>query len=192
MLQLHPLGILLAFVFAVSISSLFLWMFRVPPNLPLSVVKVRRSVSAVRKILVPVIEAIPSERAVELACRLSHDQNAQIVLAHVIVVPYTLALDVAMPDRERVAREAITLGYAIAQRYGSPARQRTIRHRNAAEGILQLAREEEVDAIVLGVGVKPRVPGEWGRTSSEILRRAPCEVIVDKMPLTTEQTTLAA
>jgi nucleotide-binding universal stress UspA family protein len=192
MVQLHPLGILLAFVFAIAVSSLFLWMFRMPPVLPLSVIKVHRSVTALRKILVPVVEAISSERAVELACRLGHDQKAELILAHVIVVPYTMALDVALPEREQAAREIIRLGHVIAQRYGSLARDRIVRHRNAAEGILQVAREEEVDAIVLGVGVKPRVPGEWGRTSIEVLRRASCEVIVDKVPLNVEKTPLAA
>ncbi len=183
MVQLSPLGILLGFVFVSAVGSLFVWMFHVPPLIPLPVVKVHRSIASVRKILVPIVEAIPSERAVELACRMGHDQGAELVLAHVIVVPYTLALNTPMPDREQTAREALELGGLIAQRYNCHSTKRIVRHRSAADGILQVARGEAVDAIVLGVGSKTRVPGEWGRTSIEVLRRANCEVIVDRVPI---------
>ncbi len=192
MVQLSPLGILLGLVFVSAIGSLFLWMFRVPPLIPLPVVKVHRSVEAVRKILVPIVEAIPSERAVELACRMGHDQGAEIVLVNVIVVPYTLALNTPMPAREQAARDALELGSMIVQRYACHAVKRVIRHRSAADGILQVAREEAADAIILGVGAKSRVPGEWGRTSNEVLHRATCEVIVDKVPIAVQPTTTPA
>jgi nucleotide-binding universal stress UspA family protein len=182
----------LGLVFVTSIGALFFWMFRVPPALPLPVVKVHRSLQAIHKILVPIVEAIPSERAVELACRLGHDQKADLVLVHVIVVPHTLDLNAAMPDRERIAHEAIELGCMIAERVGCRAHTRILRHRNAADGILRVAREEQVDAIVLGVTDHPRVPGEWGKTSIEILHRAPCEVVVDRVPVAAQPLTLAA
>src|SRR5512142_2494534 len=107
MIQVHPLGVGLAAVFAGSMGLLFFWMFRVPPALPLPVVKVRGSVEAVHKILVPIVEAIPSERAVELACRVGNGHGAELVLVHVIVVPYALPLSAPMPEREKVAEEAL-------------------------------------------------------------------------------------
>ena len=140
MVQAHPLGIILGLIFVASIGTLFFWMFRVPPALPLPVIKVHRSLAAVRKILVPIVEAIPSERAVELACRLGHDQHAELLLVHVIVVPHTLELNAAMPDRERIAREVLELGCMIAERFGCHAHSKITRHRIAAEGILQVAR----------------------------------------------------
>jgi nucleotide-binding universal stress UspA family protein len=195
MVQLHPIGILLGLVFVTAIGALFFWMFRVPPAMPLPVVKVRRSLTAVHKILVPVGVTIPSERAVELACRLGHDQKAELVLVHVITVPYTLALDTALPAEEKEAHEALELGCLIAERYGVRAHTRIIRERRAADGVLQVAREEEVDAIVLGVGVKRRVPGpgsEWGQTTAAIVNRAQCEVIVDKVPMEAQPIAFAA
>ncbi len=186
MVQAHPLGILLGFVFIAAIGTLFFWMFRVPPQVPLPVVKVHRSVDKLRKVLVPIVEAIPSERAVELACRLGHDQSAELILVHVVVVPYTLSLNAPMPAQDKIAHDALELGAIIAKRYGCRSRSRTLRHRSAAEAILQLARQEQVDAIVLGVGVKTRIPGEWGRTSTEILHRAECEVIIDKVPMSAQ------
>lgn len=192
MVELHPLGIFLAVIFVGSMGSLFLWMFRVPPALPLSVVKVHGSIEAIHKILVPVGEAITSERAVELACRLGDGKKAELVLVHIIVVPHMLPLDAPMPQREKVAQDALELGRTIAQRFGNHPRTRVARHRNAADGILRIADEEKVDAIVLGVGIKSRVPGEWGKTGQEILLRANCEVLLDKVPMTAQPVTLAA
>lgn len=183
MIQIDPLGIFLAVIFAVSMGILFFWMFRVPPMLPLPVIKVHGSVQAVHKILVPVVEAIPSERAVELACRMGNGNKAELVLVHVIVVPYTLPLGARMPEREQVARDTLELGSAIALRNGSHAKICIVQDRSAVDGVLRVANEEKVDAIVLGVGLKTRVPGEWGKTGAEILRRATCEVILDKVPL---------
>lgn len=186
MIQATPLGILLAAIFASSMGILFVWMFHVPPALPLSVIKVRGSVEAMHKILIPVVEEIPSERAVELACRLGNGHKAQLVLVHVIVVPYTLPLNAPMPEREKRGQEALELGCVIARRYGNHARTVVVRDRRAADGVLRVANEEQVDAIVLGVGIKSRVPGEWGKTSSEILSRANCEIILDKVPIATK------
>lgn len=183
MIELHPMGITLALAFISSMALLFVWMFHVPPVLPLPVIKVRGSVEAVHKILVPVVEAIPSERAVELACRLGNGKQVELVLAHVIVVPFTLPLNAPMPDREKIAEEALALGTVIAKRHGTHVRPRIVRHRTAVDGLLEVAEEEKVDAIVLGIGIKTRLPGEWGNTGEALLRRAKCEVIVDKVRL---------
>ena len=191
MIQANPLGIFLAAIFAGSLGLLFFWMFRVPPALPLPVIKVRSSIESVHKILVPIVEAISSERAVELACRLGNGKKVDLVLVHVIVVPYTTPLSAPMPERERSAEEVLELGSLIARRYGNHARTRIVRHRNAAECVLHVADEEKVDAIVLGVGLKSRVPGEWGKTSTEILHRANCEVILDKVPLSAQPVSVA-
>ncbi len=184
MLQLHPMGILLGFAFVIAIGILFYWMFRVPPALPLPVIRVRRSLSAVRKILVPIGETMPSERAVELACRLGREQKAELVLVHVIAVPLTMELQAPQPEKEKEGRQALDLGHMIAERYGMSAATRLVHDRRPADGVLRVAREEGVDAIVLGVGYKSRgrIQGsDWGQTTSEIVRRAPCEVIVDKV-----------
>ncbi len=191
-IELHPLGVVLATVFVTSMATLFLWMFHVPPALPLQVVKVHGSVDAVRKIVVPIVEAMPSERAVELACRMGNGKKADLVLVHVIVVPYTMSLDAPLAEREKAGRAALDLGLLIAQQHGCRAQTRIVRHRNAAEGILATAREVQADAIILGIGLKPRVPGEWGKTSEEILRRAECEVFLDKVPIAARPMALGA
>lgn len=179
--QLSPLGISLGLVFLAAMSYLFFWMFRVPPALPQAVAQVRRSVTAIRKILVPVIEAVSSARAVELAARMGETQQAELILAFVVEVPLTLALGTPLPEAEARGQEVLKNAAQIAALHSLPVEQRMIRHRQAADGILQLARDEDVDAIVLGAGFKRRtIPSDIGRTTVELLRRAPCEVIVDR------------
>lgn len=177
---LNPLGIVLAAVFTLSMALLFWWMFRVPPQVPHEVAAVRRSVAALQRILVPVSGKVTSERAVELACRLGVAQKAEIVLAYVIEVPFTLSLTTPLPAEETKGQEALRTAQFIVEQHGLPVKTRIVPHRYAWDGILRLAREEQTDAIVMSVG-RAR-PGDevLGRTSQEVARRAECEVILDK------------
>lgn len=179
----NPIGILLAIVFVTSMGFLFYWMFRVPPAMPHEVAVIRRSVAAMQRILVPVSGKIASERAVELACRLGAPQKSEIVLAYVIEVPFTLSLSTAVPAEEARGQESLRTARFIVEQHGLPVRTKIIPHRYAWGGILYLAQEETVDAIVMSVGAGRSGQAEgMSRTTQEVLRRAECEVIVDKMP----------
>ena len=68
-LQFSWLGIILAFAFSGSMGSLFWWMLHVPPPLGRQIAKVRESVKAWRRILVPTVGQVYSDRAIEMACR---------------------------------------------------------------------------------------------------------------------------
>ncbi len=182
-LTLHPLGIALAVVFVASMAFLFRWMFSVPRQLPHEVAAVRHSVAALQRILVPVSGKIASERAVELACRLGEAQKAEIVLAYVLEVPFTLSLGTALPQEEARGQQALGVARLIVEQHGLPARTTMVPHRYAWAGILHLAKEEMADAIVMGIGTGKLGPTEGiGRTCQEVLQRAPCEVIVDRIP----------
>ena len=179
----HPIGILLAIIFVISMGLLFFWMFRVPPAVPHEVAMVRRSVAAMQRILVPVSGKIASERAVELACRLGEAQKAEIVLAYIIEVPFTLSLDTVIPDEEARGQEALRTARFIVEQHGLSAKTQIIPHRYAWGGILRLAREEMVDAIVMSVGAgRPGLTEGIDRTAQEVIKRAECEVILDKVP----------
>ena len=186
MVQVEPLGVLLGTIFVVSVGSLLIWMFRVPKGSTMSAAKAYSSLSSVHKVLVAITDAFPSERAIGLGCRLGREQGAEMLLLNVIIIPYSMALDDSAPAEEEKANNALEMGNAIAKRYGYEVTKRTIRHRNIPDAILHVAAEEDVDAIILGVGVKSRASSQWGKTSLEIMRRATCEVIVDKVPLEEE------
>jgi len=180
---LHPLGIGLALLFIFLMINLFRWMFKVPPQLPRAVIKARQSVSALHRILVPTTEKVASERAVELACRLGASQKAEIILAYVVEVPFTLSLDAPMPDEQTKGQEALRTARFIVEQHGLPVRATIIPHRQVWGGILHLARAEMADAIVMSVGTgHPGLTEGMGRNTQEVLKRAECEVILDKAP----------
>jgi len=180
---LSPIGIGLAALFLFLMIMLFRWMFSVPPRLSYTVVKARQSVSALSRILVPTTEDMISERAVELACRLGEDQKAEIVLTYIIEVPFTLSLDAPMPDEDARGQEALNTAQVIVEQHGLPFKKKIIPHRYVWSGILQLAKEEMVDAIVMGTGRgKPGQSEGIGHNTQEILKRAECEVILNKSP----------
>jgi nucleotide-binding universal stress UspA family protein len=183
-LTLHPLGIALAVIFVGSMALLFRWMFAVPPMVPREVAAVSHSVAAMQRILVPVSGKVQSGRAVELACRLGGTQKAEIVLAYVLEVPFTLSLETRLPNEEARAQEALQTAQLIVEQHGLPVTTKLLPHRQAHAGILHLAKEEMVDAIVMSAGSdRPGSTEGVGRTSQEVLRRAPCEVILDKYPV---------
>ncbi len=180
----HPLGVAIAFSFVTVLLIIIIWMLRLPKPAPPEAVKAIYSVEAVRRILVPIIEGVYSERAVELACRLGERQNAHIILLHVIEVPYTVPLDAPLPELEKKGRKALETANFIALQHGFKPEVHLIRHRSASEGILSLARQSGVDQIIMGIGLKKASYGEGiGRTVREVLRRANCEVIISKIPI---------
>ncbi len=175
----HPLGIALAALFVALMVALFRWMFRVPPSLSPVAVRARQSVAALQRILVPLPERYGYERAVELACRLGAAQRAEIILAHVVEVPLTASLDAPMPAEQARAQEILGTARSIVGRYGLPVRIEVTADRSASSGILRLAQSEGVDAIVMSVGRAGGSDG-IGRTAHDLLRRADCEVILDR------------
>jgi nucleotide-binding universal stress UspA family protein len=180
-LQINFLGAFLAFVFAASMATLLRWMFHVPKAIPLAAAKARRAVGAIKRILVPTSGTDYSSRGIELACRLGEEQKAEIYLVTVIEVPRTLPMEAPMPVAEAKAQEVIKQGETIVTLRGLPAKAEVRRGRVAGEEIIRAAKDWEADLIVMGIRSQIRMAQEiLGRTSDLVLRRAPCEVILDK------------
>jgi len=181
-LQVSFIGILLAFIFAGSMGTLLWWMFHVPRAIPLAAAKARRAVGAIKKILVPTSGTTYSERGIELACRLGEEQKAEIYLVNVLEVPRTLPLEAPLPDAEAKAEDIVKRGEEIVSLRGLPVRGEVKRGRVAGEEIIRAAKDWEADLIVMGIRSQVTMAQDiLGRDSGLILRRAPCEVILDKL-----------
>ena len=181
-IQITFLGAFLAFVFTASMIALLWWMFHVPRAIPQAAAKARRAVGAIKKILVPTSGTVYSERGIELACRLGQEQEAEIYLVNVIEVPRTLPLEAPLPEAETKAGDVIKRGEEIVTLRGLPVKGEVKRGRVAGEEIIRTAKDFEADLIVMGIRSEIRMAQEiLGRTSDLIIRRAPCEVIVDKL-----------
>ena len=182
MMAIHPLGFILAVVFAVSMGGLMWWMLRVPLPISAPVAKARVSVEAIKRILVPTIGNVFAGREVELACRLGQEQKAAILLAYLLEVPRTLPLDASMPEEEAKAREALELAKTIVDLHGLSSTMETLRARVAGEKIAQVAREEDVDLIVVGMRPGMGLAYEtFARTVDVLMRKAPCELLIDRV-----------
>ena len=175
------IGLIIALAFTVSLSWIMWWMLHPPAQVTAAVAKARRSVDAIKRILVPTHGMPYSDRGVELACRLGAEQNAEIVLTYILEVPRTLPLGAEIPREEEKAKDALTRAESIVKIHGLPVICKMERAREAAEEIIRSAKEYDVDIIVMGV--RPRLnPAQMviGRTTDILLRRAPCEVIIDR------------
>ncbi len=183
-IHIDPLGIFLALLFLGLMGILFRWMFAVPPQLPMQVINVKTTVSNLNRIVVPLIESVASERAVELACRLASDEKSEIILAAVVTVPLSLSLNAPVPELEKQAQQAVDTGEFIVKQHKLKCETRIIHDRSAADGILRVARDMDADLIVMGTGIPQRRNfAEMSATAMDLLRRAPMQVIVAKAPI---------
>ena len=177
------LGVIISVFFLISIISLLWWMLHVPPIIPQVAARAHREVEALKNLLIPTQGMAYSERGVELACRLGMEQNATLIFAFVIEVPRTLPLNAEMENEDKVAQEAISHAEQLAALHKMKNKSLIVRSRSAGEEIVKLAREQEADVIIMGIrqhiGLKENI---LGRTSDIVLRKAPCEVIIDKLP----------
>ena len=181
--QVTFLGAVLAALFAVSIGGLLWWMLHPPAQIKPAVAKARYAIGAFKRILVPTSGVTYAEKAIELACRLGTDQKAEIVLTYVLEIPRTLPLSAPIPEAEQEGNVALERGKEIVELHHLTPIIRLERAREAGEGIVKVAKDTEVDVIVLGI--RPTWHGSqtlWGKTTDILLRKAPCEVIIDKLP----------
>jgi nucleotide-binding universal stress UspA family protein len=180
----HPLGVAIALVFVVTLGFTLFWMLRLPRPMTQEVARAVFSVHASRCIIVPILDLFYTERAVELACRMGKQQSAAIVLAYIVEVPRLVALDSQLPeDVEERARKALEHAESIVERHGLKTLTTILRAREASEGIGQIVQSYSGDIVVLGVqAVERHMPSIFTRTADALMRRPPCEVLIDSMP----------
>jgi nucleotide-binding universal stress UspA family protein len=179
-----PLGVFIALGFVVVLGTTLFWMLRLPRPMAQEVARAVFSVQATRCIIVPILDLFYTERAVELACRMGKQQNAAIILAYIIEVPRLVALDSpASPEVEDRAQQALRHAQTIVERHGLKATATSVHAREADEGISQMVHKYGGDIVVLGVqAVERHLPSIFTRTADALMRRPPCEVLIDSMP----------
>ena len=179
---IHPStsGVVLAVTFTAAIVWVRMWLFR--DRQAFAPVPQRQCpTEATRVVLVPVTDSPNAGHAVKLACLLAQERAAEILLAHVIVVPRSLPLDAFIAETETAARLALVKAREIVLPYHLPVRTVIRRVRDGTSGLLAVAQENCADVIV--VGVEPSSAGaDWSRMAERLAQRTPCEVIVHRTP----------
>jgi nucleotide-binding universal stress UspA family protein len=180
--QVTFVGMMCAVIFCASMTTLLWWMLHPPRYISLPVAKAMVAVSAIKKIIVPVQGSTYAYKAVELACRLGKEQKAEILVAYIVEVPFTMPLSAPMDKAAEEAKSVLGRAEEIVLHSNLPCTPVMKMARQISEGIIRLAKEEAADLIVMGIrpviGFGDKI---MGQTSEAILRKAPCEVILDRL-----------
>ena len=132
-----------------------------------------------KRILVPIANPETASTLLHLAGTLVRPEGGKVIALRVITVPTQLPL-----SEGRIEAEAnrMLLDQAIDQATKEEFRVQTMTRvsRSIAEGILDTAREEDVDQILVGwSGGEPRsISKSMGPVLDPIIKDAPCDVLI--------------
>jgi nucleotide-binding universal stress UspA family protein len=139
-----------------------------------------------RRILVPVLDAAGSGRAVDVACRLAAERHASVTALTVIEIPPLLPFDAQMEDEEEQARWLFERAEAIGDAYGVNVSLRRVRTRNVSEAILEQLEANTFEMVVIGARRREysnRRRPAFDQTVRRVLRQASCRVLIVAAPL---------
>lgn len=161
---------------------------------------------AFRNILVPVFGTKLDDDIVATAGRLaaaeqeeagSGEEETRLRLVYVIEVPLTLPLDAELPvEIERGAARALKRASEVGEEYEDVrVTAEVVRARDIGAGIVDAARRDGAEAIVIGGeppsrikggaklgGIGAAKPAEIGAATEYVLKKAPCRVLLTAPP----------
>ena len=132
------------------------------------------------RILVPIANPTTAGTLLRLAGVLARQQNGEVLALQVVTVPDQVPLE---EGRRRAAAGRVLLDSALSQAQEEDFELETMTRvaHDVAQGILDTAREEDVDLILLGWRGYTRSAGaSMGPIIDPVIRNAPCDVTVAK------------
>ncbi len=142
--------------------------------------------SAIQTILHPTDFSENSRPAFETACALARDYQATLLVLHVMMPSVSPLTTEPLPDPSRPAEsQGSTAEFPWPQPSDSLVRiQHRLAEGDAAEEILRLIEPLHCDMVVMGTHGKSGLGRLLtGSVAEEVLRKAPCPVLVVKTPL---------
>lgn len=140
-----------------------------------------------KKILVPISGNGADEEAIKLACTLAKRHKAEIYVVYVIEVERSLPLDAQVDSEMEKAEEVLTHAEDVAADIGYDIETDLLQAREAGPGVVDEAMERGIDLIIIGVGYKRRLGMfDLGETISHVLKEAPCQVLLYRGSIYTE------
>lgn len=122
---------------------------------------------------------IHSEHMMVLGSRLARGQKSELLAIYVIEVPFTLPTNAVMEEEDRIALDALASAEAIGKRTGVEVRTEVVHHRQTAQAVLDVAKRERADLIILGSYREGKYTGApLGRDIEQIAANAKCDVLV--------------
>ena len=174
-------GALLALFIAFGTGSTIWWMLHPPSSFVQRLAKEATSEleRMVGSIVVVFSADILSSHMMALAAKLARGERSELLAVYVIEVPYTLPPDAQMPAEERSALDALGAAETIASTTGVSLRTEIIKSRSVKQAVLDLAKRERANLIILGSFREGKYTGApLGRTIEEIAADAKCDVLI--------------
>ncbi|MHB8085122.1 MAG: universal stress protein [Dehalococcoidia bacterium] len=121
--------------------------------------------------------------AVELACKLGKKSKAKIYIVYVIEVNRSLPVDaIIKPDME-LAEKVLLEAEEYAQDNDFEVDTEIIQAREVGPAIIEVARQNNVDMIIMGITYKKRFGSfTMGNAVPHVLEEAPCRVLICREP----------
>lgn len=181
--MVHPslAGALAAFFIAVTIYGSLWWMLHPPASFVQRLAKT--AVSELERLVGSVIVVfsadIESGHMMALAAKLARGERSDLLALYVIEVPFTLPPSAEMPSEERAALDALGAAETLAMTNGVSMRTEILKSRQTSEAVLDVAKREKANLIVLGSYREGKYTGApLGRDIEEIAIRAKCDVLI--------------
>jgi hypothetical protein len=138
------------------------------------------------RIIVPVHGTHADKRAIELAGMLGSGQGAEIVLVNVVEVVQSLPLEADLPVEVGEGEDALQMATEWAKRHAprvGHVSPELLQARSAGAAIVDEAVERGADVIVMALCQHMRHGQPTsGETVPYVLKNAPCEVVVVRLP----------
>jgi APA family basic amino acid/polyamine antiporter len=135
------------------------------------------------RILVPMKLGPIGEEVLATAIKLAEERGSTVSALHVIAVPLEKPLEADMVEAEERAEASLAEAKLLAAEHRVTVEGRVVRARAIGEAIVEEARKEGVDLIVLGSSPRWRRQSRFfSPTVDYVLRHAPCEVMVIAYP----------
>ncbi len=174
-------GVVIAVLIMVSIVATLYWMLHPPASFVQRLAKeaetsLERMVGSIVVVFSP---DILSGHMMALAAKLARGEKSELLAVYVIEVPYTLPPDAEMPVEERAGLDALGAAETIASNTDVNLRTEIIKARSTKQAVLDLAKREKANLIILGSFREGKYTGApLGRTIEEIAADAKCDVLI--------------
>jgi nucleotide-binding universal stress UspA family protein len=121
--------------------------------------------------------------AVEVACKIGKKSKSKIYIVYVIEVNRSLPVDaIIKPDME-AAERVLLEAEEYAQDNDFDVETEIIQARDVGPAIIEVARQNKVDMIVMSMNYKKRFGSfTMGNAVPHVLEEAPCRVLICREP----------
>lgn len=174
-------GAVIALFIAGAVGATLYWMLTPPASYVQQIAA--RAESELERMVGSLIVAfspeIDSSHMVALAVKLARGERSELLALYVIEVPYTLPPDAEMSLEERTALDALGAAETIANKNNVAVRTEIVKARSAKQAILDVAKREKANLIILGSFREGKYSGApLGHTIEEIAADAKCDVLI--------------